>query len=47
MILIIPLLSDTIILFVKGDFMFIDKKIKEYIGNEKEGWQDAGTLLEE
>ena len=27
--------------------MFIDKKIKEYIGNEKEGWQDAGTLLEE
>ena len=47
MILIILLLSDTITLLVKGDFMFIDKKIKEYIGNEKEGWQDAGTLLEE
>ena len=31
---------------LKGDFMFIDDKIKEYIEHEKEGWQASKEIWE-
>ena len=41
MILIILLLSDTITLLVKGDFMFIDEKIKEFVEYEKKDLKET------
>lgn len=45
MILIILLLSDTITLLVKGDFMFIDEKIKEFVEYEKKDLKESKEIL--